>query len=156
MWANLAGWHYIVSVVAIGVGETLAFANYFKILLEQLGVDLTGVDSRIIAILLVAFFLVLNYRGIELSGKAQTVFVFFFWGCSMAWFLYMIPNIHMEYFGDIAMDSLPPSSTGIEDFCFSCFCCKCLVPVVPYRTCATGILWSVGGCRCSICSGKKR
>ena len=26
-WANLAGWHYIISVVAIGAGETLAFSN---------------------------------------------------------------------------------------------------------------------------------
>ncbi len=33
VFANLAGWHYIVSVVAIGAGETLAFSNYFKILL---------------------------------------------------------------------------------------------------------------------------
>ena len=56
-WANLAGWHYIVSVVAIGAGETLAFSNYFKILLEQFGVNIAGVDSRIIAVLLVAFFL---------------------------------------------------------------------------------------------------
>lgn len=108
IWANLAGWHYIVSVVAIGAGETLAFANYFKILLEQFGIDLSGVDSRIIAIVLVAFFLVLNYRGIEISGKAQTGFVFFFWACAVSWFCYMIPKIHLEYFGGIAMDSLPP------------------------------------------------
>lgn len=42
------------------------------------------------------------------SGKAQTGFIFFFWGCVIAWFLYMIPKIHLEYFGGIAMDSLPP------------------------------------------------
>lgn len=107
-WANMAGWHYIVSVVAIGAGETLAFANYFKILLDQLGMGINGVDSRIIAITLVAIFLVLNYRGIEQSGKAQTLFVFFFWGCSILWFLYMIPHIHVEYFGGITMDGLPP------------------------------------------------
>ena len=107
-WANLAGWHYIVSVVAIGAGETLAFANYFKILLSQLGFGIDGVDSRIIAIALVAVFLVLNYTGIEQSGRAQTLFVFFFWGCSILWFLYMIPQIHVEYFGGITMDGLPP------------------------------------------------
>lgn len=108
LWANLAGWHYIVSVVAIGAGETLAFSNYFKILFQALGVDMSGVDSRVIAIALVAAFLVLNYRGIELSGKAQTGFVFFFWACSIAWFCSMLPQIHLEYFGGFGMDRLPP------------------------------------------------
>lgn len=108
VWANLAGWHYIISVVAIGAGETLAFANYFKILMEQLGINIAWLDSRVIALILVAVFLVLNFRGIEQSGRAQTAFMFFFWGCSICWFLYMIPKIHVEYFGGIAMNSLPP------------------------------------------------
>ena len=108
VWANMAGWHYIISVIAIGAGETLAFANYFKILLEQLGVNITWLDSRIIACVLVVVFLILNFRGIEQSGKAQTAFMFFFWGCSIRWFLYMIPKIHVEYFGGIAINSLPP------------------------------------------------
>lgn len=107
IWANVAGWQYIVSVVAIGAGETLAFSNYFKILLSQFGVNIEGVDSRIIAILLVAIFLFLNYRGIEFSGRAQTAFVFFFWGCSIIWFLYMIPRVHLSYFGGFGMDKLP-------------------------------------------------
>lgn len=108
VWANLAGWHYIVSVVAIGAGETLAFANYFKILMEQFGLNIIWLDSRIIAIILVAVFLVLNFRGIKQSGKAQTAFMFFFWGCSVCWFLYMIPKVHIEYFGGVVMNSLPP------------------------------------------------
>ena len=108
IWANMAGWHYIIAVVAIGAGETLAFANYFKILFEQLGVDIMWLDSRIIACILVAIFLVLNFRGIEQSGRAQTGFIFFFWACAVSWFLYMIPKVHVEYFGGIAMDSLPP------------------------------------------------
>ena len=126
VWANMAGWHYIVSVVAIGAGETLAFSNYFKILLEQFGVDMSNVDSRIIAIVLVAIFLVLNYRGIELSGKVQTGFVFFFWACAVSWFLYMIPKIHFDYFGGIAMDSLPPFNElmyifGLVWWCYTGF-----------------------------------
>ena len=108
IWANQAGWHYIVSVVAIGAGETLAFSNYFTILMSSIGIDITWVDPRIIACVLVAVFLVLNYFGIKQSGKAQTMFIFFFWACSICWFLYMIPNIHVEYFGGIAMDKLPP------------------------------------------------
>lgn len=126
IWANMAGWHYIVSVVAIGAGETLAFSNYFKILMGQFGIDLSGIDSRIIAIILVAFFLVLNYRGIEMSGRAQTGFVFFFWACSIAWFCYMIPHIHLEYFGGIAMNSLPPFNElmyifGLVWWCYTGF-----------------------------------
>lgn len=109
IWANIAGWQYIVSVVAIGSGETLSFANYFKILLEQFGLKwATQIDSRIIAIILIIAFLILNYRGIEMSGRAQTAFVFFFWGCSILWFLYMIPRIHLSYFGGFAMNSFPP------------------------------------------------
>lgn len=107
IWANLAGWHYIVSVIAIGAGETLAFANYFTILMEQLGIDISWIDVRIIAISLVAIFLVLNLRGIEMSGRLQTAFMFFFWGCAIVWFLYMIPHIHMEYFGGFSASSLP-------------------------------------------------
>lgn len=108
MWANLAGWHYIVSIVAICSGETLAFANYFKILIEQFGINTSWIDSRVIAILLIIFFLILNFRGIEQSGKAQTIFMFFFWCCSILWFLYMIPKIHFAYFGGFGIDKLPP------------------------------------------------
>ena len=108
LFANLSGWHYIVSVVAIGAGETLAFSNYFTLLLGEFGLDISWLDPRYIALVLVAIFLVLNYFGIELSGKIQNGFVFFFWACSVAWFCYMIPSIHLEYFGGFAMDSLPP------------------------------------------------
>lgn len=126
IWANLAGWHYIISVVAIGAGETLAFANYFKILLEQFGCDIAWVDSRIIAIVLVGIFLVLNIKGIEQSGKAQTAFMFFFWSCAVCWFLYMIPQIHIEYYGGIAMDRLPPFNEimyifGLVWWCYTGF-----------------------------------
>lgn len=109
IWSNVAGWQYIVSVVAIGAGETLSFANYFKILLEQLGWSgATKIDSRVIAIALVLIFLVLNYFGVELSGRAQNAFVFFFWGCSILWFLYMIPRVHMSYFGGFSINSALP------------------------------------------------
>lgn len=126
IWANVAGWQYIVSVVAIGAGETLAFSNYFKILLGQFGVNIEGVDSRIIAVILVAIFLVLNYFGIEFSGRAQTAFVFFFWGCSILWFLYMIPRVHLKYFGGFAMNSLPPFNEmmyifGLVWWCYTGF-----------------------------------
>ncbi len=126
LWANMAGWHYIVSVVAIGAGETLAFSNYFTILLGAFGIDISWLDPRIIACALVAIFLVLNYFGIEQSGKAQTAFIFFFWACSICWFIYMIPKIHLEYFGGFGMDKLPPFSEmmyifGLVWWCYTGF-----------------------------------
>lgn len=125
MFANLVGWHYIIAVVAIGAGETLAFSNYFKILFEQFHVNITW-DSRIIAVILVTVFLLLNLRGIELSGRAQTGFIFFFWACAIAWFCYMIPKIHLDYFGGLKMSSMPPFSEmmyifGLVWWCYTGF-----------------------------------
>lgn len=126
VWANLAGWHYIISVVAIGAGETLAFANYFTILMECFGVDISWLDPRVIACALVAVFLLLNFFGIKQSGKAQTAFIFFFWACSVSWFLYMIPKVHVEYFGGIGMNELPPFNEmmyifGLVWWCYTGF-----------------------------------
>lgn len=106
--ANISGWNYIISVVAIGSGESLAFGNYFTILLEQLGLSVSWLDARILAIVLILVFIILNYIGIKQSAKAQLAFMFFFWGCAITWFLYMIPKTHMEYFGGYSIDSLPP------------------------------------------------
>lgn len=98
IWANMAGWNYIIAVVAICSGETLAFSNYFTILLDTIGINISFVDPRIIACVLVLAFIGLNYRGIKIAGKWQNVFVFFFWGCSVLWCIYMFPKIHLEYF----------------------------------------------------------
>jgi len=106
--ANIAGWNYIISVVAIGSGESLAFGNYFSILLQQFGLDVSWLRPEIIASVLILVFLVLNYFGIKQSGRAQIIFMFFFWACAISWFLYMIPSVHIEYFGGVAMNSLPP------------------------------------------------
>jgi len=106
--ANIAGWNYIVSIIAIGAGESLAFGNYFSILLEELGLNSGWIDPRYVAVALVFIFITINYFGIKQSAKAQTAFIFFFWACAVSWFLYMIPKVHLEYFGGFSMDSLPP------------------------------------------------
>lgn len=98
IFANMAGWNYIIAVVAICSGESLAFANYFSILLESFGVAVT-VDPRIIACILVGAFIILNYRGIKVAGKWQDIFMFFFWGCSLVWFIMMAPHINLSFFG---------------------------------------------------------
>lgn len=37
VWANLAGWHYIISVVGIGAGETLALQTILRFFSASLG-----------------------------------------------------------------------------------------------------------------------
>lgn len=106
--ANLAAWNYIISVVAIGSGEALAFSNYFSLLVAQFGMDMSGLDPRMVAILVTMVFLVVNYLGIRSSGKMQMLFILFFWACAVSWFLYMIPHVHAEYFGTVAFSELPP------------------------------------------------
>lgn len=131
VWAIIAGWQYIISVVGIGAGETLAFSNYFKILMSALGVDISMIDDRVIACSLVAIFLVINCLGIKQSGKVQNGFIFFFWGMTILWFCYMIPHVHLEYFGGFTMDKMPPFSEmmyifGLVWWCYTGFetCCS--------------------------------
>lgn len=106
--ANVAGWNYVISVIAIGAGESLAFSNYIAIFLEQIGLDISWLDPRVIASALIIAFIVVNYFGVKQSGKAQTAFMFFFWACAISWFLYMIPKVHIEYFHGVKVSSLPP------------------------------------------------
>ena len=37
-------------------------------------------------------------RGVELTGKLQNGFMFFFWGVAAIWFLTMIPNVQLPNF----------------------------------------------------------
>lgn len=124
--ANIAGWNYIISTIAIAAGEALAFGNYFSILLEQLGINSPYLEPKMMAVILILVFIVINYLGIRQSAKAQTGFIFFFWACAVSWFLYMIPKVHIEYFGGIAMDSMPSFKEimyilGLVWWCFTGF-----------------------------------
>jgi len=96
-WGMLAGWNFVISLVAVASGEALAFANYFKMLLEALGMPLMF-DERIIAGLLIVFFIVLNYRGIEIAAKWQNGFVFFLWGTAVVWFATVFPHINFDHY----------------------------------------------------------
>lgn len=132
MWANVAGWNYIISVVAIGAGDALAFANYFKILVtDGFKIDISAVPEPVIGIILILVFAVLNMLGIEFSGKAQNGFVFFFWGTALLWFITMIPKINFSYFGATTASDLPnfPQMMfifGLVWWCYTGFetCCS--------------------------------
>ena len=93
----LAGWNFIMSLIAVTGGEALAFSYYFKIIFLAFGVELP-VDDVVIAIIALVAFIIANVRGVELTGKLQNGFMFFFWGVAAIWFLTMIPNVQLPNF----------------------------------------------------------
>ena len=58
----LSGWSFIISMVSVASGESLAFSFYIRTLLEALGISLP-IDDRWIACLAVAGLLILAIRG---------------------------------------------------------------------------------------------
>ena len=76
-WGFLAGWNFVISLISVVSGEALAFSNYFKWMFEGMGITLP-IDERIIASLIIIVFIVINYRGVEIAGKWQNIFMFFF------------------------------------------------------------------------------
>ena len=93
----LAGWNFIISLVAVTSGEALAFSFYFKTLFSALGVELP-ISDRTLATIVVIIFIITNVMGVEMTGKLQNGFMFFFWGVAIIWFITMIPNVQLPYF----------------------------------------------------------
>lgn len=89
----LSGWCFIISMVSVASGESLAFSFYIRTLLEALGISLP-IDDRWIACLAVAGFLILAIRGVEMTGRMQNGFLFFFWGVAVVWILSTLPSMH--------------------------------------------------------------
>lgn len=90
--AVFCSWHYTVAQIGIGGSEALAFSNYFNWLLTGLGIDFQF-DVRILASIMMIFFVAINYRGINFAGKWQNAFMYFFWGASLLWFAMVIKDI---------------------------------------------------------------
>ena len=126
----LAGWNFIISLVAVTSGEALAFSFYFKTFFSALGIDLP-VSDRVVATVIVIVFIVTNVRGVEMTGKLQNGFMFFFWGVAIIWFLTMLPNVNMPNFvqmPDFIAESTPLgfiASVSMIWWCFAGFetCC---------------------------------
>lgn len=93
----LAGWNFIMSLIAVTGGEALAFSYYFKTIFLAFGIELP-VDDVVIAIIALIAFIIANVRGVELTGKLQNGFMFFFWGVAAIWFLTMIPSVQLPNF----------------------------------------------------------
>ncbi|MCC2865077.1 APC family permease [Ihubacter massiliensis] len=110
----LAGWNFIISMVSVASGEALAFSFYLRTLFEALGFSLPFSDP-VIASAAILLFVVLAVRGVEMSGRLQNGFLFFFWGITIIWFITMLPVFHLDSFSiSTASDSL-----SIKDF-FPC------------------------------------
>lgn len=105
----LAGWNFIISLVAVTGGEALAFSFYFKTLFAAFGVTLPFSDVAI-AVVITACFIVANVYGVKLSGRLQNGFMFFFWGVAVIWFLTMIPEVNLPNFVQ-APSFLPKDNT---------------------------------------------
>ena len=126
----LAGWNFIISLVAVTSGEALAFSFYFKTFFSALGIDLP-VSDRVVATVIGLVFIVTNVRGVEMTGKLQNGFMFFFWGVAIIWFLTMLPNVNMPNFvqmPDFIAESTPLgfiASVSMIWWCFAGFetCC---------------------------------
>ena len=126
----LAGWNFIISLVAVTSGEALAFSFYFKTFFSALGIYLP-VSDRVVATVIVLVFIVTNVRGVEMTGKLQNGFMFFFWGVAIIWFLTMLPNVNMPNFvqmPDFIAESTPLgfiASVSMIWWCFAGFetCC---------------------------------
>lgn len=93
----LAGWSFVISLVAVTSGEALAFSYYFKTMFLAFGVELPVSDVVLACAALVAF-TITNVRGVQVTGRLQNGFMFFFWGCAAIWFLTMIPNVSLPNF----------------------------------------------------------
>ena len=87
----LAGWNFIISMVAVASGEAMAFSYYLKTLFDALGLPL-ALDDRWIACGAVLLFLILGMRGVKITGRLQNGFLFFFWGVAIVWFFSMLPS----------------------------------------------------------------
>lgn len=108
--AVFCSWNYTIAQIGIGGSEALAFANYFTKLLGALGIE-CSIDHRIIASVLFIFFVFINYRGIEIAGKWQDAFMYFFWGASLVWFATVIRNMDFGNFSSV-FSGIPTSITA--------------------------------------------
>ncbi len=93
----LAGWNFIISLVAVTSGEAFAFSFYIKTACRAFGYELPLHDV-IIATLVVLLFIYTNVKGVEMTGRLQNGLMFFFWGVAIIWFILMIPNVNLGHF----------------------------------------------------------
>lgn len=125
----LAGWNFIISMVSVASGEALAFSFYFKTLFSSLGI-LLPFDDRLIACAAILCFMLLGIRGIEMTGRMQNGFMFFFWGVAAVWILNMLPTLNLS---NITVPSLSTVASGDA------------LPALGFLPCVALIWWCFAG-----------
>lgn len=111
--ANISAWHYLIALIAMCSTESLAFSNYFSWIFKGMGTSV-NIDNRIIAAVLMFFFVFINYKGVKVSGKWQNAFVYFFWSVSAVWMLYMIHNVDLGNFVPAQLATFPGFKSWVE------------------------------------------
>ena len=96
----LAGWNFIISMISVASGEALAFSFYVRTLFEAFGVAIPVSDTAI-ACAAVLLFLLLGIFGVEMTGRMQNAFLFFFWGVAVVWVFAMIPHLQFGNFSSL-------------------------------------------------------
>lgn len=114
-------WHYTVAQIGIAGAEALAFANYFGCLLKFLGVGI-AINANILASILIIIFVVINYFGIESTGKWQNAFMFFFWGMSTIWFFMVLKDVDFNNFLPV-LSGVPREVTSFAKLIVSVWWC---------------------------------
>lgn len=114
--AVFESWNYTLAQIGIGASEAMAFSNYFTRLLNALGLNVPIDDNNysiinlingdcdvalfmwkaLPAIALFILFTFISYRGIEMNGKTQNFFMFFFWACSLVWVATVIGKVDIS------------------------------------------------------------
>ncbi len=111
--ANISAWHYLIALIAMCSTESLAFSNYFSWIFKALGTPI-HIDNRIIAAVIMFIFVLINYRGVKVSGRWQNAFVFFFWSVSAVWMLIMIHNIDFSNYLPETLATFPGFKAWME------------------------------------------
>ena len=114
--AVFESWNYTLAQIGIGASEAMAFSNYFVRLLNALGMNVPVSDDSysvialfrgecdvptflwvtLPAIGLFVLFTLISYRGLEMNGKTQNFFMFFFWACSLVWVATVIGKVDVS------------------------------------------------------------
>ncbi|MCR5370880.1 MAG: amino acid permease [Clostridium sp.] len=105
----LAGWNCIIALVSVSSSEAFAFTFYFKTLFTAFGISIP-ISDVFLACACVIILIILNVRGIEMTGRMANATMFFFWGVAIIWFLMMIPNVQLPNF--VAKPDFMQGGTG--------------------------------------------
>lgn len=126
-WGMLAGWNFVISMVAVASGEALAFSFYIRTLFDAVGLRIPISDTAI-ACGAIVLFLLLGICKVEMTGRMQNGFLFFFWGVAAVWMVTMLPSIHFDSFSS-SWHSVSPTGflpcVAMIWWCFAGFetCC---------------------------------